>query len=131
MNTKAIEKAQKELARAKKALRAAKNLLNDDLPEDSVSRAYYAVMHAAKGALALTGIETSSHQGVRNQFGLHLVKPGKIENEYARILDLEYDSREIGDYEIDLEIPREVADERVNSAVEFIKRIEKYISENT
>ncbi len=40
-----------EFARALKALQAAKLLQADRLFEDAVSRAYYAVMHAAKAAL--------------------------------------------------------------------------------
>jgi uncharacterized protein (UPF0332 family) len=40
--------SQKELTRAKKALSAAKALLEYQLYEDCVSRAYYAVLHAAK-----------------------------------------------------------------------------------
>jgi uncharacterized protein (UPF0332 family) len=46
-----IEQAKKELARANKALRAAKMLLENQLYEDCVSRSYYAVLHAAKAAL--------------------------------------------------------------------------------
>jgi hypothetical protein len=53
----------KELARAKKALLAAKTLLEKGLFEDCVSRAYYAVLHAAKAALFVTGIEPDTHKG--------------------------------------------------------------------
>lgn len=49
--------SQKELTRAKKALSAAKALLEYQLYEDCVSRAYYAVLHAAKAVLAIEGIE--------------------------------------------------------------------------
>jgi len=40
--------SQKELIRAKKALLAAKTLLENQLYKDCVSRSYYAVLHAAK-----------------------------------------------------------------------------------
>ena len=80
------ELSQKELNRAQKALMAAKTLLEKQLYEDCVSRAYYAVLHAAKSALSNEGIQTESHQAVRKMFGLHLVKTGKIEREYASIL---------------------------------------------
>jgi uncharacterized protein (UPF0332 family) len=46
------DSSQKELTRAGKALLAAKTLLENQLYEDCVSRAYYAVLHAAKAALA-------------------------------------------------------------------------------
>jgi len=59
-----------------------------------------------------------------------LVKTGIIEKEYAEILNLEYESREIGDYEIDIEITRDLADERVNLGSKFVLRMEKFINEN-
>jgi uncharacterized protein (UPF0332 family) len=40
--------SKKELTRAKKALLASQTLLGKQLYEDCVSRAYYAVLHAAK-----------------------------------------------------------------------------------
>ena len=69
-------RAQKEMARAHKALLAAKTLLENQLYEDCVSRAYYAVLHAAKAALTTVNIEPQSHYAVRRLFGLHLVKNG-------------------------------------------------------
>lgn len=125
MNEK--EWAKKELRRAKKALLAAKTLLEKSLFEDCVSRAYYAVLHAAKAALALSKIEVDTHNGVRRMFGLHLVKNGKIEKEFAKILTAEHEDREIGDYEIDIEIEEERAKQRVNEAEKFVQRIEQYV----
>lgn len=92
--------SQKELSRSKKALSAAKALLAYQLYEDCVSRAYYSVLHAAKAALAIEGIEPQSHHAVRRMFGLYLVKTGKIEKDFARILTAEQEDREIGDYNI-------------------------------
>lgn len=123
------ERAVKELARAKKALLAAKILLQKELFEDSVSRAYYAVLHAAKAALALSDIEVDTHDGVRSMFGLHLVKSGKIEKEFAKILTAEHEDREIGDYEIDIPIEEERAKQRVKEAEKFVRRIEKHIEQ--
>lgn len=89
MSKRIPEHALKELARAKKALFAAKTLIEKGLFEDCVSRAYYAVLHAAKAALFLVGVESDTHNGVRRMFGLHLVKTGKIEKEFAKILTAE------------------------------------------
>ena len=57
--------SQKELARAKKALLAAKTLLENQLYEDCVSRAYYAVLHATKAALATENVTPESHHAAR------------------------------------------------------------------
>ena len=60
-------------------------------------------------------------------FGLHLVKTGKIEREFARILTAEQEDREIGDYDIDIEIEQDTAIKRVQDAEKFIERIEKFL----
>jgi len=119
--------SQKELTRAKKALSAAKALLEYQLYEDCVSRAYYAVLHAAKAALAIEGIEPQSHLAVRRMFGLNLVKTGKIEKDFARILTKEKEDREIGDYDIHIEIEQDTAEKRVADAEKFIQRIEQFL----
>jgi len=58
------DSSQKELTRAKKALLAAKTLLENQLYEDCVSRSYYAVLHAAKAALIMVDVEPESHHAV-------------------------------------------------------------------
>jgi len=122
-----VEQAKKELARANKALMAAKTLFENHLYEDCVSRTYYAVLHAAKAALIKTGIEAESHQAVRRMFGLHLVKTGQIEKHFAEILTAQQEDREIGDYDIYLDIEQDRASKRVSDAEKFIQRIEKYL----
>ncbi len=119
--------SQKELSRAKKALLAAKTLLESQLYQDCVSRSYYAVLHAAKAALTTVGIEPESHRAVRRMFGLHLVKTGKIEKDFAKILTAEQEDREIGDYDIHIEIEKDTAAKRVRDAEKFVKRFEKYL----
>ena len=121
------ELSQKELNRAGKALLAAKTLLENQLYEDCVSRAYYAVLHAAKAALVTTGVEPESHRAVRRLFGLHLVKTGKIEKDFAKILTAEQEDREIGDYDIHIEIEQDTAQKRVLDAERFLQRITQYL----
>jgi hypothetical protein len=122
-----LEQAEKEFARANKSLQAARMLLENQLYEDCVSRSYYAVLHAAKAALIKIGVEAESHQAVRRMFGLHLVKTEQIEKHFAEILTAQQEDREIGDYNIYLNIQQERAAKRVLDAERFIQRIEKYL----
>jgi len=103
------EYAVKELEHARESLLAAKILLENDLYADCVSRSYYAVLHSAKTALYINGVESRTHEGVRKMFGLHLVKTGKIEKEFSDILAEEQEDRTISDYEVDMEIGEETA----------------------
>lgn len=50
-----------EIARAEKAAEAAETLFQKELYEDSVARAYYAVLHAAMAALANKGVSPATH----------------------------------------------------------------------
>lgn len=117
------ERAERELTRAKKALQAAEMLFEEELYEDCVSRSYYAVLHAAKSALSIIGIMPESHDAVRRLFGLHLIKTGKIEKEFSKILKTEYKDREIADYAADLEIDRDRANLRVKQENNLFKEL--------
>lgn len=77
--------------------------------------------------MAIEGIEPKSHRAVRRMFGLTLIKTCKIEKDFARILTREKEDREIGDYEIHIEIERDTAQMRVAEADKFVKRMEEYI----
>jgi len=127
MNKRQDRPAFGHLARPEKALLAAQILFEKGLLEDCVSRAYYAVLHAAKAALSTVGIETSTHVGARRMFGLHLVKTGKVEQEFAKILAREQEDREIGDYGTNVEFKEERAKERVSEAEKFVERMERYV----
>ena len=74
-----VDVAQAEWRRANESLTAALLCLNNSLDADAISRAYYSVMHAAKAALEFRDVSADSHQAVRNQFGLYIVRPGLVE----------------------------------------------------
>jgi len=60
-------------------------------------------------------------------FGLHLIKTGEIEKDFAKILTAEQEDRAIGDYNIYIEIEQDRALKRVRDAEKFVERIEKYL----
>lgn len=121
------EQVDQELERARKALRAAELLLSEELHEDCVSRAYYAILHAARAALLAVSVFPDSHTAVKRLFGLHLVKNGPIEKRFAVILAAGQEDREMGDYGIGLTFPRERAHSRLCEAGAFLKRMEAFL----
>jgi uncharacterized protein (UPF0332 family) len=88
------------LLRAKKALRSAKLLLENRELEDAVSRAYYAMFHAAKAILFSKDVKTKTHIGAISLFGEHIIKKGILDEEYADMLRKAFDLRQKSDYEI-------------------------------
>lgn len=111
-----------------KASGAAKALLDQGFPEDATSRAYYAVMHAAKAALLSHDAVAESHASVRRLFGRVLVKTGILEKEWADILAREQVQRESADYNVDLEMEVGVAGRMVGDAQRFLERIRVYLA---
>lgn len=120
---------QDELRRGRESLRAAQTLVKSRCYADAVSRAYYAILHAAKAALLTCHVRVDSHAGAIGMFGLHLVKPGLIEKSYAQtFLDQEED-RIRSDYDVDFTFDAELACQRVEEAEQFLKRIEQFLNE--
>jgi len=68
-----------EWKRSERALGAAELLLQAGYYEDAISRAYYAVLHAAKAALLARDVTAESHNAVRRLFGKELVQQGVVE----------------------------------------------------
>ncbi len=118
-----------EFARALKALQAAKLRQSDNLFEDAVSRAYYAVMHAAKAALLVHNQIAESHTAVRRLFGSVLVQTDRIEKEWAGILAREQDRRIAADYNANLLMDTESSLQLVEDAARFVERVRKYLTD--
>ena len=62
-----------EWMQAGDALRGARGLIELNEPNGSLSRSYYANLHAARAALMTQGITTKSHRGLKGTFGKYRV----------------------------------------------------------
>ena len=121
--------AENEMTRARKALGAAHLLLKGGFLEDSASRSYYAVLHAAKAALAQQQCAPKTHQGTEHMFAKLMVKSGLIEPEYSGIFSEEQNKRELCDYTAHFEMVNLDADRVVADAARFVDRIERHLKE--
>jgi len=124
-----VDTTSDEMKRARKALKASEALLDSELYEDAVSRAYYAVLHAARAALATQRQAPKTHRGVKQLFGKLLVKNGPIEVKYARVFTEEQDCREFCDYKADFHMPENDTRSKIEDAARFLARIERYLEE--
>lgn len=120
---------QAEWNRALKAYGAAKTLLEAGFYEDAVSRAYYAVLHAAKAALLSRDVAAESHAAVRRLFGREFVQSGTLEKEWAIILAQAQDERSLADYDVELTFSPEVTEERVRDTHRFLERVRMVLKE--
>jgi hypothetical protein len=129
-----LPKINKELLNAyinvsKDKLESAEILFKHKKYDDAISRAYYAVFHCAQALLQSIGVKAESHSGVRQLFGLHFIKEGRLNKKFGKYLKNLKDERETGDYGIFTLIDREDAQEAIKEAREFITETEKYLKE--
>ena len=116
-----------EWQRALSSLSASRVLLDTGHVEDAITRSYYSIFHAAKAALAVPEIETSTHAGVRSMFGLHLVKTAEIEPHWASELSEGLDDRNRAEYNAFADFTGEDARDEHDRATAFLGRIRQYL----
>jgi uncharacterized protein (UPF0332 family) len=116
-----------EWSRSREALRAADTLTRDRCYADAISRAYYAVLHAAKAALHVHDVAAESHAAVRRMFGLHLIRAGELEPEWSTYLVESLDDRLAADYDVETTFSREDARSECRRRREFLSRVRRYL----
>lgn len=94
---------------------------------DAVSRAYYAIMHAARAALFVHDVGTTSHTATRRMFATRLVEPGEIEPRWADELAEGLDERLAADYDIYVRYTSDSVHQECSRARDFCERIRKYL----
>lgn len=112
---------QEYLQKADRALKVAENLLATGFDAEAAARAYYAMFYAAQAILKENGIQRVKHSAVQAAFGQHLVKTGKIDAKFHRMLIDARETRELADYTVGEEVSAETAALRVKNAEEFIQ----------
>jgi len=122
------EVAKNFLESAKRRLHSATVLIEAGEYRDSVSRAYYAFLDAADGALASKRITPKSHAGIISLFGLHFIKAGLVDEKYNAWFKKIYKDRLDADYKRDRVFTEEEAREALEQATEFVKTIERLLS---
>lgn len=115
------------LLRAEKALRSAKLLEENGEPEDAVSRAYYAMFHAARAILFSKDVKAKTHRGTISLFGEKIVKEGVLSREFADMLRKALDLRQKSDYELYAELNEELVKEVIKNAGKFVEKIKELL----
>jgi len=119
-----------EWHRSRDSLGAAEVLARARYPADALSRAYYAILHAAKAALHVHDVAADSHSAVRRLFGLHLVRSGEIEPGWAAYLSEGLDDRLAADYNALTNVSDKEARENCKRARRFLDRVRSYLLKN-
>lgn len=114
------EETSLHLDRAQDCIGEAELLLNASHFTAAISRAYYAMFHAATAALLHHNIERHSHQGIISAFGETFAKTGQIEPKFHGYLKEAFDLRQESDYQPVVRLTEVQACEVVSWAKEFV-----------
>ncbi len=113
--------------RARKYIKSAAMLIEEEDYESSVSRSYYAMFYCVEALLLTQGMSFSSHKGVISAFGQHFVKTGIFDKEMSRELSRAFEKRQLGDYEYTFVISGEEAEEILENAKGFTGKVVTYL----
>lgn len=80
------EEILREIEVAEEELSSSYLLFENGKYRDSISRAYYAMFHAARALLLLKKVTPKKHSGVVSMFGLHYVKKGLVDEYYGKAI---------------------------------------------
>ena len=121
------EMAKRHWKWAANALNAAnRDALNHD-PQNAVSRAYYAMMHAANAGLAVKGLQPKTHSGTQMLFNEHLVRPGHLGKQRGRDLARGQERRTSADYDVSKDVPESQAYDQCSRATAFLTEIRTHL----
>jgi uncharacterized protein (UPF0332 family) len=118
------------MSKARRALESSAALLGKGDFEGSVNRAYYAMFHAARAALASRSIEIRSrkHGILVGQFSRHFITDGVLPKALGQAINEVQKLRHAGDYEAPV-LARQEAEEALVSAREFVMAIKPLLRE--
>lgn len=123
--------AKAHLEKAVKRLGVVEKLFRDGEYEDAVSRAYYAMYHAARAALSMVNVFPKTHEGVVSEFGRKFVLAGIFQKELGKNLADAKAARETYEYSVTATVGRSEAEVILLNAQDFVKAVKKYLEKTS
>ncbi len=115
-----MPEANDRMRAAEEALRASRLLVDHSLWSDAISRAYYAMVYAARALLSMKGLEPATHRGAIHLFSQEFVRPGTFPAEVAKSLTAAMTLRDRADYGLRGDLTGEDARRTVEAAFDFL-----------
>lgn len=112
---------------AKNKLDHARQIFEIGLYDDAISRAYYAMFYAAKAALLSEGVDLRKHSSSVTKFRELFVVTGRVDAKYLHYLGRAQSARERSDYAPFVPPGKEGAEEILQTANAFIKKIKEIL----
>lgn len=119
--------AQYRLDRALEDLQSAQKLFTDGHFRAANNRAYYAIFHAIRAALALKRVDSSKHSGVIAEFRRLFIKEGLLPVEISQMIGSAFTIRNASDYDDMFIASKSETKEQIENANYVYEQIKKYI----
>lgn len=126
-NTDQLGLAKYRLQKASTDLDAARLNYEHELLDAAANRSYYAIFHAARAVLALTGQDYKKHSGVIAFFRKEYIKTGILDTKLSDIIQDAFEIRTDCDYEDFYVVAKEDVEQQIKNAAYFILAIEQYL----
>ena len=117
------------IQRARETIQEVKTHIDNKYWNTAINRMYYACFYAVNALLAKERIEVSSHSGLRQKFGEHFVKTGKIDRELAKHFTELAEKRHKGDYNDFFDYDEDIVLRIYPYSQKFIEQIENLLKE--
>lgn len=131
-----MDERQKDLSNyriteADDSLKVAAHCLKEGLYKDSINRSYYAAFYAVKAVLALSTVDFKRHKDVMGYFNKEYVAKEVFPREIGRKLGTLQRVREKSDYDDFYIAGKEEAAKQIETAVQMINEVKKYVGKNS
>lgn len=101
--------------------------IKNELWNTAVNRLYYACYYTVIALLIDKEIQTQTHGGARQMFGLHFIKTGIVEKSIGKFFTDIYDMRQTGDYDDYINFTKVDIIDLIEPANELISKAENLL----
>lgn len=126
MDKKLKDLSDYRMEQAKRCIKSAKMLAEDDDYKGAANRSYYAMFHCMRSVLVLEGVDFSKHSGVLAYFRKQYIKTGVFDVELSDMIGEAFDIRNDSDYDDYYVISKRDVEEQIENAEKFYHVIEVY-----
>ena len=116
------------MERALEDLQSAQKLFEDGHFRAANNRAYYAIFHSMRDALALKSVDSSKHSGVIAEFRRIFLKEGLIPVEVSQMIGSAFTIRNASDYDDMFKASKSETKEQIENANYVYYQINEFIN---
>lgn len=118
------------LERAYEDLQSAEELFSEGHYRGANNRAYYAIFHSMRSALALKSVDSAKHSGVIAEFRRLFIKEGLIPVEVSKMVGSAFTIRNASDYDDMFIASKTESMEQIENARYVYDKICEYVNAN-